>query len=49
MKKRIDYILSMIQLYSYLLPTCKIGNAIQNFRDKYTIILEAEGTDESSN
>lgn len=36
MKKKIDYILQMIQLYSYLLPTVKIGNAIMDFR-KYTL------------
>lgn len=35
--KIIDYILQIIQLYSYLLPTVKIGNAIMDFRQKYTI------------
>ncbi len=35
--KIIDYVLQMIQLYSYLLPTVKIGNAIMDFRQKYTI------------
>ncbi len=33
----IDKILCTIQLYSYLLPTCKIGNAIMDFRNKYTL------------
>ena len=37
MKKKIDYILQMIQLYSYLLPTVKIGNAIMDFRERYTL------------
>lgn len=37
-KKKIDDILKTIQLYSYLLPTHKIGNAIMDFRLKYTII-----------
>ena len=31
----IDYILQTIQLYSYKLPTAKIGNAIMDFREKY--------------
>lgn len=35
--ERIDIILSTIQLYSYKLPTVKIGNAIMDFREKYTI------------
>ena len=35
--KKIDYILQMIQLYSYLLPTVKIGNNIMDFREKYTL------------
>ena len=33
----IDKILSKIQLYSYLLLTCKIGNAIMDFRKKFTM------------
>lgn len=37
MKHKIDYMLQMIQLYSYKLPTCKIGNAIMDFRLKYTV------------
>ena len=37
MNKRIDYVLQMIQLYTYLLPTVKIGNAVMNFRLKYTL------------
>lgn len=37
MKKEIDYVLQTIQLYSYLLPTCKIGNLIMDFREKYTL------------
>lgn len=36
MLKKIDYILQMIQLYSYKLPTVSIGNSIMDFRDKYT-------------
>lgn len=36
MKRKIDYILQLIQLYSYKLPTVKIGNAIMDFRLKYT-------------
>lgn len=35
--RRIDNILSKIQLYSYLLPTCKIGNRIMDLRLKHTI------------
>ena len=35
--KKIDYILQMIQLYSYLLPTVKIGNKIMDFRERYTL------------
>jgi hypothetical protein len=35
--KKIDYILQMIQLYSYKLPTVKIGNWIMDFRYKYTL------------
>ena len=37
MKKKIDYILQIIQLYSYKLPTVKIGNKIMDFRLKYTL------------
>lgn len=37
-KKKLDYVLQMIQLYSYrLLPTVIIGNWIMDFRKKYTI------------
>ena len=36
MKSKLDYMLQMIQLYSYKLPTCKIGNSIMDFREKYT-------------
>lgn len=36
-KPDIDYILSQIQLYSYKLPTVKIGNWIMDFREKYTL------------
>lgn len=32
-----DYVLQMIQLYAYILPTVKIGNAIMDFRMKYTM------------
>lgn len=34
---KIDRLLATIQMYSYLLPTCKVGNAIQDFRLKYTM------------
>lgn len=34
----IDAVLNRIQLYSYLLPTVKIGNAIMDFREKYTLL-----------
>lgn len=37
MKHKIDYMLQIIQLYSYKLNTCKIGNAIMDFRLKYTL------------
>ena len=37
MVNKIDYALQMIQLYSYLLPTVKVGNAIMDFRAKHTI------------
>ena len=37
MLKAIDNILSTIQLYSYLLPTAKIGNWIMDIRKKYTL------------
>jgi len=35
--KRLDYILQLVQLYSYLLPTTSIGNYIMDFRKKYTL------------
>lgn len=34
---KLDDVLSRIQLYSYLLPTVRIGNAIMDFREKYTL------------
>lgn len=37
MKKKFDYVLQIIQLYTYLLPTHKIGNYIMDFREKYTM------------
>lgn len=37
MRKKLDRLLQNIQLYSYLLPTCKIGNWIMDFRLKYAI------------
>lgn len=37
MRRKIDKLLSTIQLYSYLLPTCKIGNRIMDFREKHTL------------
>lgn len=36
-RDKIDNLLNTIQLYSYLLPTCKIGNAIMDFRERFTI------------
>ncbi|MDF2885568.1 MAG: hypothetical protein K0R54_6143 [Clostridiaceae bacterium] len=33
----LDKLLCKIQLYSYLLPTCRIGNAIMDFRKQHTI------------
>ena len=38
MKNKLDAVLNKIQLYSYLLPTVKIGNAIMDFREKYTLL-----------
>lgn len=38
MKNKLDAVLNRIQLYSYLLPTVKIGNAIMDFREKYTLL-----------
>ena len=35
--RMIDDMLSKIQLYSYKLPTCKVGNRIMDIRNKYTI------------
>lgn len=37
MKNKLDAVLSRIQLYSYLLPTVKIGNAIMDYREKYIL------------
>ncbi len=37
MLSKIDYALQLIQLYSYLLPTVKIGNWIMDFREKFTL------------
>ena len=37
MIRKLDYVLQMVQLYSYRLPTVKIGNTIMNFRRKYTL------------
>lgn len=36
-KRKIDYILQMLQLYTYLLPTVKIGNFIMDFRKRFTL------------
>lgn len=38
MKAKIDYFLQMVQLYSYKLPTCKIGNWIMDFRERVTLV-----------
>ena len=35
--KSFDYVLQMVQLYSYKLPTVRIGNTIMDFRTKYTM------------
>jgi len=37
MKNKIDYALQMMQLYSYLLHTTRIGNAIMDFRERFTL------------
>lgn len=37
MKNKLDAVLNRIQLYSYFLTTVKIGNAIMDFRKKYTL------------
>lgn len=37
MRNKLDDVLNQIQLYSYLLPTVRIGNAIMDFREKYTL------------
>lgn len=37
MMKRMDNFLSMLQLYSYLLPTVRIGSAIMDFRMRFTL------------
>ena len=39
-ENKMDYILQTIQLYSYLLPTTKIGNWIMDFGKKYTLKKE---------
>lgn len=36
MRRKFDYALQMIQLYSYKLPTVKIGNWIMDFRKRHT-------------
>lgn len=43
MKNKLDAVLNRIQLYSYLLPTVKIGNAIMDFRKKYTLLDGKKG------
>ncbi|WP_158682963.1 hypothetical protein [Dorea sp. Marseille-P4042] len=43
MKNKLDDVLRRIQLYSYLLPTVKIGNAIMDFREKYTLFKKRRG------
>lgn len=45
MKNKLDAVLNRIQLYSYLLPTVKIGNAIMDFREKYTLSSCKKGRD----
>lgn len=36
-RKGIDYILQVAQLYGYLLPTVRAGNAIMDFRERHTL------------
>lgn len=43
MKNKLDAVLNRIQLYSYLLPTVRIGNAIMDFREKYTLCKKRRG------
>lgn len=43
MKNKLDTVLNRIQLYSYLLPTVKIGNAIMDFREKHTLQRKERG------
>lgn len=43
MKNKLDVVLNRIQLYSYLLPTVKIGNAIMDFREKHTLQRKERG------
>lgn len=43
MKNKLDAVLNQIQLYSYLLPTVKIGNVIMDFREKYTLSDRKKG------
>lgn len=51
MKHKLDNMLNQIQLYSYLLPTVKIGNAIMDFREKYTLsgLQERDKVEEMKN
>ena len=35
--QKIDMVLQTIQMYSYKLPTGKIGNRIMDFREKHTL------------
>lgn len=37
MRDKIDKILNTIQLYSYKLPTVRIGNWFMDIREKYTL------------
>lgn len=43
MKNKLDAVLNQIQLYSYLLPTVKVGNAIMDFREKHTLQRKERG------
>lgn len=43
MKNKLDAVLNRIQLYSYLLPTVKVDNAIMDFREKHTLQRKEQG------
>lgn len=49
MRNKLDDVLNQIQLYSYLLPTVRIGNAIMDFREKYTLCKKRDEVKEMKN